>query len=200
MSRLYVGNLSFKTTARDLGQLFETVGPVSNVDIKSRYERSLGFGFVDMSTEADAQRAAKELNERELDGRKLRIEIARPFVPRQQSERAPSRRPFRGRRAPRRTPRRPRRVVDENAPISQTRVFLGNLPFQTTEDEVKAAFGGCNVKEVILIKGFSGRSRGYGFVEFQTHADQEKGIQIGSNLTLSDRKLTCAAARELTKE
>ncbi|KAK2959450.1 putative 28 kDa ribonucleoprotein, chloroplastic [Blattamonas nauphoetae] len=192
MSRLYVGNLSFSTTAKGLGEFFSQVGSVANVTIQSRDERSLGYGFVDMGSEGEAQKAVNQLHDQELDGRRLKVEIARP-----QSDR-----PSYERRGPRRFNRdssRPRREVDVNAPLSQTRVHLGNLPFSITEDEVKAAFPGCNVKEVIIIKSYTGRSRGYGFVEFETHADQEKGIKICENLTLNDRQIQCAPARERTE-
>ncbi|KAK2948797.1 putative RNA-binding protein CP33, chloroplastic [Blattamonas nauphoetae] len=199
MTRLYIGNLSFSTSAKTLGETFEKVGAVTNVSIKSRNDHSLGFGFIDMATDADAKKAVDEINGKEIDGRTIRVEIARPLVERKPGERPPrgrGPRRGRGRGAPR--PRRERRPVDPNAPLSKTRVHLGNLPFSITEEQLKAAFPGCPVKEVKIVTSFNGRPRGYGFVDFTTQEAQQAALKIGENLTLSDRQIHIAIAREQT--
>ena len=77
---IYVGNLSFEVTEEDLKQAFEGFGQVESVNIiKDRYSgESRGFGFVEMPAEAEAQSAITGLNGKELKGRTLNVNEARP--------------------------------------------------------------------------------------------------------------------------
>lgn len=77
---LYCGNLSWGTTEADLQAFFEAYGEVSAVTIvKDRYTgQSRGFGFVEMPNDDEARAALEGLNGKELDGRALRVDIARP--------------------------------------------------------------------------------------------------------------------------
>ena len=77
---IYVGNLSSKVTEEDLQQAFESYGNVESVKIiKDRYSgESRGFGFVDMPARAEAESAINGLNEKELKGRTLKVNEARP--------------------------------------------------------------------------------------------------------------------------
>ena len=77
---IYVGNLSYEVTEEDLKQLFEAFGPVESVKvIKDNYSgRSKGFGFVEMSGRGEAQSAINDLNGKELKGRALNVNEARP--------------------------------------------------------------------------------------------------------------------------
>jgi len=79
-SKLYVGNLSYNVSEGDLQRLFAEAGEVKEVAlIMDRMTRqSKGFGFVEMTTEADAQKAIEMFNGRELDGRNITVSIARP--------------------------------------------------------------------------------------------------------------------------
>ncbi len=78
--KLYVGNLSFDTGESDLRSAFEAHGTVDSVAVVSdKYTgRSRGFGFVEMNNAEEAKVAMAELNEKELDGRKLNVNEARP--------------------------------------------------------------------------------------------------------------------------
>ena len=77
---IYVGNLSYEVTEEDLKEAFETFGEVESVKIiKDNYtNRSKGFGFVEMSKNADAQSAINGLNDKELKGQTLKVNMARP--------------------------------------------------------------------------------------------------------------------------
>ena len=78
--KLYVGNLSFDTGESDLRTAFEAHGTVDSVAVVSdKYTgRSRGFGFVEMNNDEEAKAAMADLNEKELDGRKLNVNEARP--------------------------------------------------------------------------------------------------------------------------
>ncbi len=77
---LYVGNLNWQTTEADLQTAFEAFGQVSAVTIiKDKYTgQSRGFGFVEMTDDTEGQAAIDGLNGKEIDGRTLRIDLARP--------------------------------------------------------------------------------------------------------------------------
>ncbi len=79
-SKLYVGNLSFKTTADELRAQFEQFGAVSDVYIAldRMSGRPRGFAFVTMGTAEEAKVAAEKMNGVELDGRQLTVNEARP--------------------------------------------------------------------------------------------------------------------------
>ena len=78
--KLYVGNLSFKTNTQDLEQLFAQVGTVESANIIEDREtgRSRGFGFVEMSSKEEGERAIEEFNGKEVDGRELKVNEAKP--------------------------------------------------------------------------------------------------------------------------
>ena len=78
--KIYVGSLSYKVTEEDLKKEFESFGQVESVNIiKDRYSgESRGFGFVEMPNKDEAQPAIEGLNGRELKGRKLSVNEARP--------------------------------------------------------------------------------------------------------------------------
>ncbi|GGR13590.1 hypothetical protein GCM10010219_17930 [Streptomyces netropsis] len=77
--RLYVGNLSYQTTEGDLTALFQEAGSVQSVSIVTDRDtgRSKGFAFVEMS-DSDAARAVEQFNGKELNGRNLNVNEARP--------------------------------------------------------------------------------------------------------------------------
>jgi cold-inducible RNA-binding protein len=80
MKNIFVGNLNFGATEDAVRSLFEAYGAVERVSIVTDRDtgQPRGFGFVEMSANADADRAIAELNGRELDGRALNVNEARP--------------------------------------------------------------------------------------------------------------------------
>jgi RNA recognition motif-containing protein len=84
-SKLYVGNLNYRTTEDALKQLFTQHGEVTSVNIL----QGRGFGFVEMATPESAQDAKGKLNGSEFDGRKLIVNDARPRAERSGADRGP---------------------------------------------------------------------------------------------------------------
>ena len=78
--KLFVGNLSFSATEDSVRSLFETHGAVDRVSIMTDRDtgRSRGFGFVEMSNDNEAQKAISALGGREVSGRALTVNEARP--------------------------------------------------------------------------------------------------------------------------
>ena len=78
--KLYVGNLSFNTSNQDLSDMFGAFGTVESANIVEDREtgRSRGFGFVEMSSKAEGEAAISDLNGKEVDGRSLTVNEAKP--------------------------------------------------------------------------------------------------------------------------
>ncbi len=80
MKNIFVGNLSFGTTEDTIRSMFQMYGNVERVNLVTDRDtgQARGFGFVEMTNAAEADRAISELNGREVDGRALNINEARP--------------------------------------------------------------------------------------------------------------------------
>lgn len=78
--KLYVGNLSFNTSTQELEQIFGEIGTVESTNIIEDRDtgRSRGFGFVEMSSKEEGQNAIEQLNGKEVDGRELTVNEAKP--------------------------------------------------------------------------------------------------------------------------
>src|SRR5262245_41298777 len=79
-TKLYVGNLSFQTTSEDLQELFAQAGTVESASVvEDRMTgRSRGFAFVEMATPEEATAAIEQMNGREVGGRALKVNEAKP--------------------------------------------------------------------------------------------------------------------------
>ena len=79
-TKLYVGNLSYSCDDHALGNMFAEIGDVASARVIKDREtgRSKGFGFVEMSSEDDARRAISQMNGRDIQGRPLTVNEARP--------------------------------------------------------------------------------------------------------------------------
>jgi cold-inducible RNA-binding protein len=77
--KLYVGNLAFQTTGDELKELFSQVGNVESVTVIEDREtgRSRGFGFIEMATKEEGQKAIEQFNGKELNGRALTVNEAK---------------------------------------------------------------------------------------------------------------------------
>ncbi len=93
--KVYVGNLSYATTADELRQLFGQAGRVTAVELVNDQAsgRSKGFAFVSLSTEAEAQKAISLFHGQPLAGRNLKVNAAKPREPREPRETQPTSEP-----------------------------------------------------------------------------------------------------------
>jgi RNA recognition motif-containing protein len=78
--KLYVGNLAFQTSSEDLQQLFAQAGTVESASVVEDREtgRSRGFGFVEMSSKEEGEKAIDQFNGKEVNGRNLNVNEAKP--------------------------------------------------------------------------------------------------------------------------
>jgi RNA recognition motif-containing protein len=79
-TKLYVGNLAFQTTSQELQQLFAQAGTVESASVVEDRDtgRSRGFGFVEMATQDEANAAIEQFNGKDLGGRLLKVNEAKP--------------------------------------------------------------------------------------------------------------------------
>jgi cold-inducible RNA-binding protein len=78
--KLYVGNLAFQTSSQELQELFATAGTVESASVVEDREtgRSRGFGFVEMSSKEEGAAAIDQFNGKEVNGRALKVNEAKP--------------------------------------------------------------------------------------------------------------------------
>ena len=80
MKNLFVGNMSFNTTEVELRSFFEPYGEITRIQVMTDRDtgRARGFGFVELADDEEAAKAITELNGKELDGRALNVNEAKP--------------------------------------------------------------------------------------------------------------------------
>lgn len=94
--KLYVGNLPFTVDSKKLEELFSQYGQLDEVVVITFKDsgKSKGFGFVTIVDDAQAEKAMKEMNEKEVEGRQILVNEAKPFSPDDQGQRRPFRKRF----------------------------------------------------------------------------------------------------------
>jgi len=260
-TKVFVGNLAFRTTDQALVEAFGKHGEVKSGVIITRGRRSLGYGFVEFATSEQAAASVDKMNKAEIFGRQIKVELAKD--PAERPEEGPARRrrhagndgndtsnrspaPNSNNNAsstasntnsntstpnvankgphpsntgnsdkrnntnnnrrnrnkrPRKSirnssgdnntsspapassspqqqekPQRPPREQKEKVP-SKTTLFVANLPFSVDDAQLLLAFKEAKAKGAHVVQTKSGRSRGYGFVEFETEADQQEALK-----------------------
>ena len=95
-TKLYVGGIPYTSTEATLGEAFSKAGNVVStaIIIDRMTGRSKGFGFVEMSTDEEAQKAIEMFNGQDFEGRKLTVNVARPLEPRTGGNGGMNRRPM----------------------------------------------------------------------------------------------------------
>lgn len=262
-TKVFVGNLAFKTTEAELAKEFAVAGTVISANIITRGPRSLGYGFVEFDSEEEANKAVTLLDKKEIDGRPVNVEVAKPRAEgeaenKQQDDNGAARGGFRrrgfrgrgrggfrggrgrggfrgGRQAPEggseevedtyrprggfrrgrgnrgirggrggnggvRAPRAPREQQPDNRVESKTTLFVANLPFALDDEGFGKVFGeaGLKFKTAHVVKKRNGRSKGFGFAEFDSEDDQKKALTALDKKPISERPLIVKIA--LTEE
>jgi RNA recognition motif-containing protein len=247
-TKVFVGNLDFKTKESELAKEFSVAGKVISANIITRGPRSLGYGFVEMESEEDANKAVQLLNKKEIDGRPINVEVAKPREELQEQkqqqqqqtggEQAANRggrggarggrgrgRGGRGRggrgngRGGRGGARPPQVAPGANAQAqpqqqpqqqqqqqqqkkedrtpSKTTLFVANLPFAVDDDGFGKILKDSNLAfkmAKVVRNARSKRSKGFGFIEFDNEADQQKALAALNNKQVEGRELAVKVA------
>lgn len=156
--------------------------------------RSKGFGFVTMSSEQEADSAFNTLQGSELQERQIKIEKATPQVPRDETSSAPARRGRGGRRGSRGGRRRANSAT-RDGPASKTVIYIGNLPYAATDEDLMAVFEEFGVVKAHVVRRADGRSKGFGFVTVESEEKQAAALAELSNVEIDNRRLYIRAAQ-----
>lgn len=175
-NRVYVGNLSWDVQWQDLKDLFKTAGEVVRADVMTGSDgRSRGCGLVEFTTPEAAAHAIATLNDAELKGRLI-------FV-REDREAGDAA----GGRAP----------ASRGAGASGTRVYVGNIPFNLTWQQLKDDFGGvAKVVRADIEMHPDGRSKGFALVTFETAEGAAKAIEEFRGASMDGRLIEVRLDRD----
>lgn len=169
-AKLYVGNLPFDANAQMLGELFEEVGQVLDVNLITDREtgNSRGFAFVTMSTVEESEMSIEKFDQYSFEGRLLTVRKAAP----------------RGTRI-------------ERPDIGSTnKVYVGNLPWQTDDSTLLQLFSehGKVLEARVVYDRDTGRSRGFGFVTYSSRNEVNDAISALDGTDMDGRPLRVSVA------
>ncbi|KAK2956048.1 putative Nuclear localization sequence-binding protein [Blattamonas nauphoetae] len=172
---LFVGNLSFQTTDQLLQKAFEKYGCTSARIITDREtHRSKGFGYIEFSSKEGYTRALKEMNNAELGNRKIRLDHSNPRQGKNdnnEKERAP-------------------KFVKKVTPDETNVLFVGNISFDSTEEDIKKAFKKFKPTNIRFPTSHDGvKSKGIAYIEFENHEAAQKAKDQLAGLEIDGREV-----------
>lgn len=181
--RLYVGNLPFSTTTSDLSEIFSEAGGITSVQVVYNRvtDRSRGFGFVTMESSEEAQEAIRLFDGSQIGGRTVRVNF--PEVPRGGEREVMLPKIKKG---------------YKNFVESPYNIYAGNLSWNVTSDSLGNAFAGQKgfLSAKVVYERETGRSRGFGFVSFESVEDIEAAIAAMNGMEFEGRPLRLNVANE----
>ncbi|OAY43007.1 RNA-binding protein CP33, chloroplastic [Manihot esculenta] len=181
--KIYVGNLPYSMTSSQLTEVFQEAGSVMNVEIvyDRVTDRSRGFGFVTMASGEEAKEAIRMFNGSQIGGRTVRVNF--PEVPKGGEKEA---------MAPR------IRSTYKGFIDSPHKIYAGNLGWGLTSQGLRDAFAnqpGLLSAKVIYERN-TGRSRGFGFVSFESAENAEAALTAMNGVEVEGRPLRLNLASE----
>jgi len=189
--RVFASNLSWSTSWQDLKDYFRQAGKVAYASVMTEDDtgRSKGCGIVEFETPDEAARAIELLHDTELDARRIAVREDR-----EEDKRASP---------ARNTQRPPRQQHDPPASGAEVvrvgrRVYVGNLSWSTSWQDLKDFFrkAGNVVYASVMTEDDTGRSKGFGIVEFESSEQAVCAIETLHDTELDGRRLTVREDRE----
>ncbi|XP_018446474.2 29 kDa ribonucleoprotein, chloroplastic [Raphanus sativus] len=205
--KLFVGNLSFDVDSAQLAQLFESAGNVEMVEViyDKVTGRSRGFGFVTMSSAAEAEAAAQQFNGYEFEGRPLRVNAGPPPPKREESfSRGPRSGGYGSERSGYGSQRSGRSGYGSERSSygsgsgsgSSDRVYVGNLSWGVDDMALESLFSeqGKVVEARVIYDRDTGRSKGFGFVTLGSPQEVTRAISSLNGADLDGRQIRVSEA------
>jgi RNA recognition motif-containing protein len=186
-TRVYVGNLSYESSWQDLKDHMKQIGDVAYAEVFKEGKKSKGCGIVEFRDKEDARRAIEELNDTMLGNRKIFVREDRE----QQNNHSGGSDKDRDRRDRDRGGRRDgRQGRERDFSGSGRKIFVGNLNYSTTWQDLKEFFAPCgDIDRVEIASGPDGRSQGRGTILFFSSESARKAISTYHDLMFQGRKL-----------
>ncbi|KAB8068574.1 hypothetical protein BDV29DRAFT_66462 [Aspergillus leporis] len=181
---LFVKNLNFDTTNERFVELFQPLDGFVSARIKTKpdpkkpgHTLSMGFGFVDFRTKAQAQAALAAMNGYKLDQHELVVRASHKGMDAAEERR--------------------REDTAKKIAARRTKIIIKNLPFQATKKDVRSLFGAYGqLRSVRVPKKFDRSARGFGFADFVSAREAENAMDALKNTHLLGRKLVLEFANE----
>ncbi|CAI9118025.1 OLC1v1019526C1 [Oldenlandia corymbosa var. corymbosa] len=168
-TKLYFGNLPYNVDSAQLAGIVQDYASLELVEViyDRQTGRSRGFAFVTMSTVEDCNSVIENLDGREYGGRTLRVNFSDKPKPK-----------------------------EPLYPETEHKLFVGNLSWSVTSESLTEAFQeyGNVVGARVLYDGVTGRSRGYGFVCYETKAEMEAALNLLNGVELEGRSMRVSLA------
>jgi RNA recognition motif-containing protein len=204
-STLYISNLPFDLTDELLGDLFKTKGhnPVSARIARRRDDRSKGFGFVEFASEADQKAALAAIDGATIGERVIAAKVAlKDSETREAGNGNDNNAPKDGAKRKRNRKRGGDKDGEEKKPVerkekkdSERLVYVSNLSFDVDDNALAKLFDELTIKSAHVAVRHNGKSKGFGFVEFASQADQQKAL-AKNGTELAGRTLVVEIAKE----
>mmetsp|Transcript_21696 Transcript_21696/g.31571 ORF Transcript_21696/g.31571 Transcript_21696/m.31571 type:complete len:288 (-) Transcript_21696:147-1010(-) len=185
MRSVYVSNLSWDTEETELTDHMKQAGNVLNTVVLRRNGRSLGCGIVEYDTPETAQYAVEIMNDSDLDGRN--IHVREDKVAQTTETKTPAAGGKKGNKAQK---KRASQTPAEDKVVEPNKVFVSNLTWSTSEEELITCF--CSVGNVVAVEirqTRGGRSLGCGVVEFANADDAKECIDTMNGQDLNGRAM-----------
>jgi len=218
-NRIFVGKLSLDVDQNALKEHFSQVGEIVNIKVKKNSRRNIAFAFINFANENSPQEALSKFHDKEFNGSQIDVQIAKEVTKTpKRNNNAKNNNPRNnnnnrnngnnnngndeGKNAGNRQRRQKRASNNNNnnnrnnnnnenkeKELSLTTLFVSNLPFVVDDDKLKQLFDGFNVKTAYTVTR-NGRSRGYGFVEFETEEAAKSALEAKNKLQVEDREIS----------
>ncbi|KAL0137297.1 hypothetical protein V8B55DRAFT_1527123 [Mucor lusitanicus] len=192
--KVFVGNLSFSTTDESLEAFFSQAGKVLETIISKQGRRPRGYGFVGYGTAAEAEKAIANLDKKELDGREISVQLAKPREPKPAGEK----------KKKKRNNKKSRKAADEGTPsegsvdpissVETSKEVPTEPKPKTTVDGLSELFKAYQVESTLVAIKRNGGSKGYGFVELKTVDEMNKVLKEFGEVEIDGRVLHISAA------
>lgn len=174
---IFVRNLNFSTTTARLAEAFKPLSGFLSARVKTRTDAkrpkevlSMGFGFVEFRTKAQADAAIATMNGRHLDGHELLVQTSLKSTDLGEERR--------------------KEDVSKKINSKKTKIVIKNLPFEATKKDIRSLFGAYGqLRTVRMPKKFDNSARGFAFAEFLSAKEAENAIDALSNTHLLGRRL-----------
>lgn len=177
ISTVFVRNLNFATSTARLAEVFKPNSGFLSARVKTRTEKSrpgevlsMGFGFVEFRSKAQADAAVAAMNGHRLDGHELLVQISHKALDAAEE----------------------RRKEDSSKKTDQarTKIIIKNLPFEASKKDLRALFGAYGaLRSIRMPRKFDNSARGFAFADFVTAKEAQSAMEALSNTHLLGRKL-----------
>lgn len=183
-STLFVKNLNFSTTNEKFVEFFQPLDGFVSARLKTKpdpknpsQKLSMGFGFVDFKTKAQAQAAVAAIDGSKLDQHELVIRLSHKGMDAAEERR--------------------REDTAKKVAARRTKIIIKNLPFQASKKDVRSLFGAYGqLRSVRVPKKYDRSARGFGFADFVSAREAENAMDALKNTHLLGRKLVLEFASE----